>query len=191
MKDWELTEESFNFFLSWLSSDRDAAGKKYEDIRRRLIVVLHARGCARAEEAADESINRFIRRLPELGKTYKGDPVPYLCAIARNVHLEISRKELDSLPDNFDELFPEDGDTDKLKELIHGCLETCLNEFDSDNRQLLLDYYKEDRQAKINFRKQLAGTMGIGANALRLKLHRLRVKLQSCLNHCLADEGGS
>lgn len=36
MTDWELTEESFNLFLSWLSKDRDVAGKKHEDIRRRL-----------------------------------------------------------------------------------------------------------------------------------------------------------
>src|ERR1041384_4577140 len=93
MKDWELTETSFNFFLSWLSTDRDAAGKKYEDIRRRLIVMLQSRGCVRAEEAADESINRFIRRLPELSEQYEGDPVPYLCVIARRVHVELIKKD--------------------------------------------------------------------------------------------------
>ena len=188
MKDWELTEESFSFFLCWLSTDRDAAGKKYEDIRRRLIVMLHSRGCARAEDAADESINRFIRRLPELGEHYEGDPVPYLCVIARRVHLELIKKEPDALPENFDELFPEDKDTDDTEELMHGCLEKCLNEIDSISRELLLDYYKEDKQAKINFRKKLATKMGIAAGALRLKLHRLRTRLECCLNDCIGDE---
>lgn len=188
MKDWELTEESFNFFLSWLSTDRDAAGKKYEDIRRRLIVMLHSRGCARAEDAADESINRFIRRLPELSETYEGDPVPYLCVVARRVHLEIIEKEPDALPDNFDKLFEEHKETEELEELMHGCLERCLSAFDSNSRELLLAYYKEDKQAKINFRKRLAARMGLATSALRLKLHRFRSKLQCCINECLGDE---
>src|SRR5215510_15626224 len=179
MKDWELTEESFNFFLSWLSTDRDAAGKKYEDIRRRLIVMLHARGCARAEDAADEAINRFIRQLPEIGEHYEGDPVPYLCVIARRVHLELIRKEPDALPDDFDKFVPEDEETNE-QELVHGCLERCLDEIDANSRELLLDYYKEDKQAKINFRKKLAATMGMAAGALRLKLHRLRGRLECC-----------
>lgn len=187
MKDWELTDESFNFFLSWLSNDRDTAGRKYEDIRRRLIVMLHARGCARAEDAADESINRFIRRLPALSETYKGDPVPYLCVIARHVHLEILQKEPDSLPDDFDKVFEGDNETEELDELMHGCLERCLNSFDSNSRDLLLDYYSETKQAKINFRKQLAARMGLATGALRLKLHRLRSKLQDCITECLGD----
>jgi len=186
MKDWELTEESFNFFLSWLSADRDAAGKKYEDIRRRLIVMLHSRGCARAEEAADESINRFIRRLPKLDKSYEGDPVPYLCVIARHVHLEFIKKEPEALPDDFDELSPEDKEKQQ-QELMHGCLERCLNELDSRSRELLLDYYKEDKQAKIDFRKKLASKMGLAASALRLKLHRLRGRIENCLNECLGE----
>ena len=188
MKDWELTEESFSFFLSWLSTDRDAAGKKYEDIRRRLIVMLHSRGCARAEEAADESINRFIRRLPELSDSYVGDPVPYLCVIARHVHLEFIKREPETLPDDADQRFLEDKEDDELEELMHGCLDRCLNEIDSGSRDLLLDYYKEDKQAKINFRKKLAAKMGIATGALRLKLHRLRVRLECCMNNCLGDE---
>lgn len=187
MKDWELTEESFNFFLSWLSTDRDAAGKKYEDIRRRLIVMLHARGCGRAEEAADESINRFIRRLPELDKSYEGDPVPYLCVIARRVHLEFVKKEPEALPEDFDKFSPQDKEQDRQEELMHGCLDRCLNELDLRSRELLLDYYQEDKQAKIDFRKKLASKMGLAASALRLKLHRLRGRLECCVNECLGD----
>jgi hypothetical protein len=72
MKDWELTEESFDLFLSWLSEDREVAGRKYEDIRRRLITILECRRCTQPEEIADEALNRFIRRLPELIHTYSG-----------------------------------------------------------------------------------------------------------------------
>ena len=43
MNDWDLTEESFDLFLSWLDPDRDLAGKRYESIRRRLIIMLDRR----------------------------------------------------------------------------------------------------------------------------------------------------
>src|SRR5262245_43181491 len=104
MKQWELTEESFNFFLSWLSVDRDAAGRKYEDIRHRVGRILECRGCTEAEDVTDEAINRFIRRLPELIETFKGDPFPYILVIARNVQLEKDKKQTLPLPENMDEV---------------------------------------------------------------------------------------
>lgn len=183
--DKEPDEDRFNLFLSWLSSDRDEAARKYEDMRRRVIIMLECRGCNRAEEIVDEAFDRFVKRLPEILETYQGDPVRYLCVIARNVHLEYMRKQEQPLPDNIDKI-PTDGDEpDELEELMHECLERCLNEFDPTNRKLLLAYYEEEKQAKINFRKTLAKTMGIAGNALRLRVHRLRRTLEMCLNECL------
>src|SRR5215216_7136658 len=87
----EPDEDRFNLFLSWLSSDRDEAARKYEDMRRRVIIMLECRGCNRGDEIADEAFDRFVKRLPEILETYQGDPVRYLCVIARNVHLEYMR----------------------------------------------------------------------------------------------------
>lgn len=189
MPDWELTEESFNLFLSWLSKDRDTAGRKYEDIRRRLIVMLHARGCSRAGEAADEAINRFIRRLPEMIDTYQGDPVPYICVIARNVHREILRSDPVPLDEtDYDGLTRNEPDDDDDEERVHECLERCLNKLESKHRELVLNYYQNDKQAKIDFRKQLAKAMGIAANALRIRVHRIRTTLETCLDDCLGPE---
>lgn len=188
MSDWELTEESFNLFLSWLSKDRDTAGRKYEDIRRRLIVMLQARGCPRAGEVADEAINRFIRRLPEMIDTYQGDPVPYICVIARNVHREILRSDPVPLDETeYDGLTRNEPDDDD-EERVHECLERCLNELESKHRELVLNYYQNDKQAKIDFRKQLAKAMGIAANALRIRVHRIRTTLETCLDDCLGPE---
>ena len=44
MKNWELTGEAFDLFLSWLDADRDQAAFKYEALRRRLIVFFDCRG---------------------------------------------------------------------------------------------------------------------------------------------------
>ncbi len=185
MKDWELTEESLNLFLSWLSADRDAAGRKYEDIRRRLIVILECRKCAEPEEVADEAINRFIRRLPELIKTYSGDPFPYILVIARNVQHEREKKQHLPLPENLDEVPAEPAATDEVDERVHNCLDQCLSKLEPKSRDLLMDYYLTDKQDKIDFRKKLARQLGIAANALRLRVHRLRNNVHTCLNNCL------
>lgn len=185
MKDWELTEESFNLFLSWLSDDRDAAGKKYEDIRRRLIAILDHRGCIRSEEVADEAINRFIRRLPELIETYEGDPFPYILVIGRNVQHEWGKKETLPLPENLDGVSEPIQDIDELDELIHDCLDKCLSKFDPKTSGLLLDYYQNEKQEKIHFRKNLAKQMGIAGSTLRLRIHRIRSAVHSCMNDCL------
>ena len=185
MKDWELTQESLNFFLSWLSEDRDTAGKKYEDLRRRLIVILEARRCAHAEEVADEAVDRFIRRLPELIETFEGGPLPYLLVIARNIQHEQEKKPTLPLPEDIEKLLVAAEHNDDLDDPVHDCLDGCLAKLDPKGRRLLLDYYQNDKQQKIQFRKTLAKQMGIAANALRLRIHRLRNTVHACLNDCL------
>jgi DNA-directed RNA polymerase specialized sigma24 family protein len=185
MKNWELTEESLNLFLSWLSKDRDAAGKKYEDIRHRLIFILECRHCMCADEVADEAINRFIGRLPELIETFKGDPFNYILVTARHIQQEKDRKQNLSLSDDLNDVPSETVEDDELDELIHNCLDRCLSDLEPKNRDLLLNYYQTDYQNQIDFRKRLANQLGIAANALRIRVHRLRATVHSCLNKCL------
>ena len=183
MKDWQLTEESFNLFLSWLSLDRETAGRKYEDIRRRVIFMLECRGCTDAEDAADEAFNRFIRRLPELMETYKGDPYPYILVVARNIQHEREKKQAVPLPENINELRADS--VGEVEQLVQDCLDKCLGQLDIKNRDLLLDYYLNDKQEKIDFRKRLAKQLGIALNALRLRVHRIRSTVHACMDDCL------
>ena len=45
-KDWFLTQEAFDALLAWLDPEREAAGRKYEEIRLRLIKLFTCRGCS-------------------------------------------------------------------------------------------------------------------------------------------------
>jgi hypothetical protein len=54
-----------------------------------------------------------------------------------------------------------------------------------ENRKLLLDYYREEKRAKIEYRRQLAEQMGIAVNALRIRAYRIRASLQKCVEDCL------
>ena len=53
-------------------------------------------------------------------------------------------------------------------------------------RQLVLDYYREDKRAKIDYRKELASKLGIALNALRIRAFRIRAELQVCMEQCMA-----
>jgi hypothetical protein len=55
------------------------------------------------------------------------------------------------------------------------------------SRNLILDYYREEKDSKIDHRKELAERMGLGLNALRIQACRIRAKLQDCVFKCLTQ----
>ncbi|HSB10806.1 MAG TPA: hypothetical protein VLM38_15060 [Blastocatellia bacterium] len=180
-KQWDINQDAFDRFLVWLDPDRDQAGAKYEEIRRRLIKIFACRGCSTGEELADETINRVIRRMQDIADSYSGDPALYFYGVARNVHLEHVKKN----PVVFPPLPP---DPPEQKEQEYGCLERCMSVLTPENRLLMLEYYKEERQAKIVHRKELAEQLGIALNALRIRAHRIRAGLQVCVENCLQQQ---
>jgi DNA-directed RNA polymerase specialized sigma24 family protein len=101
--------------------------------------------------------------------------------VARNVHLEYLKKNPAPRP------MPA-ADPPGQKELEYECLERCMEKLAPGNRELMLEYYQRERQAKIDHRKQLAARLGIAVNALRIRAHRIRQSLQSCVENCLQQE---
>lgn len=180
---WDITQEAFDQFLAWLDPDREQAGTKYENIRRKLIKIFVCRGCLSGEDLADETINRVIRKMPKLADGYTGDPVAYFYGVARNVHLEHVKESRASL------LLPV-ADPPEQKELEYQCLERCMKVLTPENRNLMLEYYKEGKQARIVHRKVLADGLGIPLGTLRLRTFRIRTGLQGCMESCLKLNGG-
>src|ERR1041384_8582247 len=90
-KNWALTQDAFDDLLNWLDPNRDLAGQKYEDIRRRLIKIFSCRGCAEPEDLADETINRVTSKLPAIEADFVGDPSRYFYGVANKVNLEYGR----------------------------------------------------------------------------------------------------
>ena len=183
-KEWDLTQEAFERFLAWLNPNSDKAGQKYEDIRRRLIEIFTCRGCNCPEDLSDETINRVIRKVQEIGDTYVGDPALYFYAVAHNVHLEYLRKKPNVQP------APPTG-VDPQREKEYECLEKCMEELPPRSRDLVLQYYQEEKHAKIDLRKQLAIRLGIPLNALRIRACRIRMNLQACVFQCLQEKAAT
>ena len=65
------------------------------------------------------------------------------------------------------------------------CLRKCLERLSAANRELIIEYYYGERKAKIDYRKELAGRLGIEPNALRIKVCRIRATLKECLGECV------
>jgi RNA polymerase sigma factor (sigma-70 family) len=182
-KNRDLTEDLFNLFLSWLDPDRDVAGKKYEAIRHELIRKFNGRQCRVSEELADQTFDRVIRRLPAIIDSYQGDPSAYIYASARSVFFDHLEKGWSPLPEDLPDKTPlrDDDQEERRSE----CQDMCVSQLAPDDRTLVLQYYREDKQAKIDHRRRLAEALGIEIETMRTRMHRLRSQLRRCVQECL------
>jgi DNA-directed RNA polymerase specialized sigma24 family protein len=180
--DWFLSQDDFDALLDWLDPDREQAGMKYEDIRKRLIKIFTARGCAEAEDLADETINRVISRLSEIKDEFKGDRARYFFGVANKVYMEYMRRKPPQAPP------PQDTDSQQV-ELEYRCLEQCIASLSQENRNLLLKYYGAEGRSKVDQRKRLAEELGLVPNALRIRAYRIRLGLQECVEKCVERSG--
>jgi hypothetical protein len=174
-------------FLSWLSPDREEAGTKYVELKRKLTKYFIRGGCHVPDQLADDTLDRACKNFAE-GKVDRSvDPNAYCFGIARNVLREYWRKKQ---PGALDPDFPfvETEPTWSERELA--CLEKCLAQQNGHDRDLLTSYYEYTGSAKIKKRKEMAETGG-GMNALRLRVHRTMNILRDCVTTCLRRETGN
>jgi DNA-directed RNA polymerase specialized sigma24 family protein len=176
-KEWELTPEAFARVLNWLDQDVARAGEKYEEIRATLIGIFVCRGCSMAEDLADETIDRVIRKLDAIKENYLGDPARYFFGVAQMIHLEYLRRR----PESVD--LPAASGLDYIQQ-DYDCLDKCLGQLTLENRHLIEIYYQDDGPSKMSNRKALAHSLGISPNVLRVRAHRIREHLRKCVEEC-------
>lgn len=184
-KRWDLTQEAFDELLAWLHPDREQAAKKYEDIRERLIRIIMHRGCTMAEDLADKTINHVARKVHEIKAYYEGDPALYFYGVARNVvsdYFKSRPDEVTVIPELLSTTPPEEPDESEGE---HECLEKCLGSMPPLERELLLDYYREEGGAKIDHHVEMARRRGVTINALRIIVCRLRARFKECMRKCV------
>ncbi|HEX8288881.1 MAG TPA: hypothetical protein VF556_12845 [Pyrinomonadaceae bacterium] len=180
-----ITEEDFNVLLNWLDHNRESAAHKYEKIRQRLIRIFTGRGCFEAEELADETFNRVTQKIPQLVGSYVGEPALYFYGVADKIHLEWLRRQKKTQQLRL----PERDECDEADlEIEYECLENCLKNLPVDQHELIVEYYREEKSAKIENRRKLAKKYGFGANALQVKASRIRRQLKECLRNCVAEK---
>lgn len=174
-----IREEPFDVLLTWLDPDRDSAGRKYETIRSGLIRIFVAKGFNDAEDLADETITRVVKRLPDIIESYVGEPAKYFHGVARNVILEAGRRK---------EIATDVSTASWISSTHHSdeyeCLMRCLKFLNPAKQELILDYYVYEGHAKIEHHDRMANELGISKGALRLRAHHIRADLEKCVVNC-------
>lgn len=182
-----LTQDNFDQLLGWLDTEREQAAIKYEAIRISLIKILTWRGCNNAEDLADETINRVADKVHLLRNTFVGDPAFYFYAVAKRLIKEEQRKlkVQVSLSEALGIMeFPSDPD-EATDDALYECLASCLRDAGKKKEKMILSYYVGERQVKIANRKAMAEQLGIPLNALRVRMHRIRGSLETCIQNCV------
>jgi DNA-directed RNA polymerase specialized sigma24 family protein len=176
--DWTPTPEAFDKLLRWLDPDREKAGEKYEDIRRRLIRFFTCRGCDIPEELADATINRVVKIIDTKSEGHTDDPIRLFLGVAKNIFREwVSRKPLD--PKTFPPP-PPHPDEQGLE-----CLDACMEKLPPEERGLIIRYYEQGGREKIDGRHSIASELGVNMNTLRIQACRIRKALRNCVISCI------
>jgi RNA polymerase sigma factor (sigma-70 family) len=182
-------QEEFDALLAWLDPDRERAGEKYEEIRTKLIKISERRQCHVAEELADETINRVSHRVKDIAGTYEGNAALYFFGVLKNIYKEWLKWIKEEPASLGDIVVPAPQPAEDV-ERIHQYLDKCRERLENpEDRDLILKYYEKERRAKIDHRKQLANSMGITLNNLRMRIHRINALLQKCIGDCLNESG--
>ncbi|HKP67714.1 MAG TPA: sigma-70 family RNA polymerase sigma factor [Pyrinomonadaceae bacterium] len=181
-----LTTSSFQLLLDRLDNDPT----KYEELRVRIVQLLRWRGCP--ESHVDELVDKTFDRVAS--KLASGEQVEnigaFAAAVARFIWLEHTRKNrTDAVGDDLPET-PVEPDLDFLddEDARMRCLRRCVaTKFSDEDKRLVVAYYDTDADEKAKTaRKRLAESLGMTLNVLKVRACRLRMKLERCINDCVA-----
>jgi RNA polymerase sigma factor (sigma-70 family) len=185
--DSAIPPESFDEILAWLNPDRDVAGTIYVKLRDDLTKIFTWNRCPDPEGLTDEVFDRVARKVHDLRHTFVGDPKLYFYGVARNLMKEIPKRIQRQV--SLEGAEPASNPRSELEQetatMRDDCLRSCLQRLRQEKRELILEYYAKDKQAKIDHRAEMARRLGISVDALRVKAYRIRETLDECIKRCL------
>lgn len=195
-----LNQTGFDKLLALLDADRERAGARYESLRARLIKLFEWRGCAAPEELADTVFDRVAKKI-ESGEAIRNVEA-YSATVAQFVLKEDARapsRLFQSVEDNprvgkhlaavaTTAVEGADADADEVR---LACLDRCLAELSDEQRRLVTAYYDTDERTMIESRRRLAAAEGVSPNSLRIRVCRLKARLEGCARECCQNAGGA
>lgn len=184
----QLALAGFARLLARLDPNPDRAAAEYERLRVTLEKFFDWHGAWPPDECADEALDRLAQKLDA------GTPIDNLYAyargIARLVLLEWQRRPAPVSIDRADfadvSAASRPGYDGEQEDALLGCFDRCLAALAESTRALVLDYYLDDRRAKIANRRRLAQALGLSEGALRNRVQRVRDRLEICVATCTA-----
>lgn len=175
-----LTAESYSLLLKAFSSDEESAAVAYAKLRDSLIRFFQIKGDEMPDEAADETLDRVAIKLGEA--VLIEDLTKYSFGVARLVFHENLRKtqkekkvlenyRAESERQKFDE------ETDEFAPFRE-----CFESLAGNDKSILQTYFNDLPYAELNENRQkMTDKLGVSVNSLRLKIFRLRRRLEDCV----------
>lgn len=184
----------FDEILAWLNPDREVAANMYVQLRHNLVKIFLWNGCSDPEGLTDEVFDRVAKKVHNLRQMYVGDPRLFFYGVARNLVKESAKKvktyasfdDLDATMRAHPHLQNEEEESAHARE---ECLQSCLQRLGSEQQRLILAYYAMEKQGKIAHRVTIAEELGLSVETLRVRVYRIRVALEKCIERCLDRKG--
>jgi hypothetical protein len=183
----------FDDLLRRLDSDRERAGERYEQMRRKLIKFFEWNDCVSPEDLVDETFDRVTRRL---GDETVRDLHAFAWGVAKRIRQEAHKKAA-RLVDLTDANAEEHGAVargnleadvhEKIQdERRYRCLNRCLAALAEGERRVLLSYHAT-AAGHAQFRERLAASEGLSVPNLRVRVHRVRHRVEVCVRRCTRE----
>ena len=177
-----LNSKSYSLLLETFSSDEKVAAFAYAKLRDSLIRFFQIKGDDAPDEAADETLDRVAAKLSEA--VLIEDLTKYSFGVARLVFLENLRKAQKQKKafEDFrlsNALQKNDEETDDFAPF-----RKCFESLPDAEKNILQTYFDDLPFDEINEnRLKLTDKLGVSLNNLRLKIFRLRRRLEDCVQH--------
>jgi len=148
------------------------------------------------QECADETFNRVAQKICEGTSIWTDDPYSYFHGVALNVLREYWRsaeqtaKTLEEVAQIHGLSVDPEGllllETERReKERLLECLNRCLQNLSPVSLHLITRYHQGEEALDKARRKELAQSLGIPINALRIRAYRIRAAIEECVKNCL------
>jgi RNA polymerase sigma factor (sigma-70 family) len=180
----DRSSDGFTRLLAWFADDEADGQARLHEMQRDLAAFLRQRGVA--PQDVDDLVQEVV--MTTAIKCAHGIPnypsaVPLMIGIARKLRLQYFRKssmrrelQVDTLPENPVAAARPSEEAE--------CLDSILARLSSDERTLLVEYYDSDEHE----RAALAKTLTVSSGALRVRVFRLKKRVDQELRDCLEGQ---
>jgi hypothetical protein len=164
-------EEAFIKFLRRLQPDSPSTEHAYQATRLKLKKYFQWKRCNDPQDLADETIKRLVAKLKD--KDDDSDtiesPSGYLRTFAKHVYYESVRQNIkdEKIAKGLQEVELQFVDEQE------DCRKECLQKLAPQDRELIIAYYAGVALDHTNL------------NSLRVRIHRIKMKLKACYEECL------
>jgi len=190
MEDNEVSREGFKRFLARLDTDPARAWEAYAQLRLALLTYFQHNRCSDCQQLADETLDRIAKKPDDYPIVNVAE---FAFGIARNVRREAARKaalrrdlaEAEEEKPEHKEANPEDTIVSRLDMARRlACLRRCMAALPPEEKQLFQQYHLAESEALDEHRQRLAKALGVSWATLRMRISRIRKKLENCFENC-------